>query len=338
MPRSRKAKKISRVSAKKRKPLKRKTRARKALTPPTPPSRSKIVREPVPLQPVKYAVEAQPVSPAPFYQPPRAWESAWPSGELPENYGDNLIYALVRDPYWIYVYWEIQRDHQERTLGQVGGNWNQVKSILRVYDLTENRGFPSFYDITLHGLANNWYIEAQPNRTYAIEIGLLHEDGRYAALARSNEVTTPRSGMSEVIDEEWMSIDFDKMYALSGGFGIGKSSLELKQLMEQRLWQAISSGSGMGASPVKIKAKGFWFTVDCELILYGATEPDAKVTVQGKPVELRPDGTFTLRFALPDGKLVLDAKALSADRSEEINIRPTVTRKTQQPASRSKSK
>ena len=78
--------------------------------------------------------------------------------------------------------------------------------------------------------------------------------------------------------------------------------------------------------------------MDCELILYGATEPDAKVTVQGKPVALRPDGTFTLRFALPDGKLVLDAKALSADGAQEINVSPTVTRKTKKPAFRSNSK
>ena len=25
--------------------------------------------------------------------------------ELPENYGDNQIYLIVRDPYWVYAYW-----------------------------------------------------------------------------------------------------------------------------------------------------------------------------------------------------------------------------------------
>ncbi len=256
--------------------------------------------------------------------------------ELPDNYGDNQIYLLVRDPYWIYSYWEIQHWHQQRALAELGGNWDNVKSILRIHDVTNPDG-ASFFDITLSGLANSWYLETQPNHTLFVEIGLLRNDGRFLALARSNTVTTPRAGMSDVIDEQWMSIDFDKLYALSGGFQVGRSSLELKQLMEERLRGAISSGSGVGlissiSSPVKIRKRGFWFVLDCELIVYGATEPDAKVVFQGKEIKLRPDGTFSLRFALPDGRFVLDAHAFSADGIEERVIIPTVTRTTERPA------
>ena len=86
-------------------------------------------------------------------------------------------------------------------------------------------------------------------------------------------------------------------------------------------------------SPVRVqKERSFWFVLDCELIVYGATEPDAKVTLQGNPVKLRPDGTFTLRFALADGKQVLDAHAYSADGVEERVIVPIVERKTERPA------
>lgn len=56
---------------------------------------------------------------------------------------------------------------------------------------------------------------------------------------------------------------------------------------------------------------GFWFNVNAELIVYGATEPDAHVTIDGEPIRLRPDGSFTLRFALPDGDYALRAKAVS---------------------------
>ena len=52
---------------------------------------------------------------------------------------------------------------------------------------------------------------------------------------------------------------------------------------------------------------------DAELILYGATEPDAAVTVGGRTIKLRPDGTFSYRFALPDGHYELPAVATSAD-------------------------
>ena len=48
------------------------------------------------------------------------------------------------------------------------------------------------------------------------------------------------------------------------------------------------------------------------MIIYGATEPDAKVTLGGHEIRLRPDGTFSYRFALPDGKYDLPAVAVSA--------------------------
>ncbi len=262
------------------------------------------------------------------YEPPR---------ELPWSYGDNHIYVLIRDPYWLYSYWEIQKDHQDKILGKLGGSWDHVVSVLRVYDITDRKINAPFFDILLQNMASCWYINVQPNRSYVVEIGLLHKDGRFVALARSNEVTTPRAGMSEIIDEQWMGLDFDKMYALSGGFQVGKSSMELKKLMEERLRGAISSGSGAGvissmASPVKIKKRGFYFWLECELIIYGGTEPDATVTMQGRPVKLRPDGTFTLRYALPDGKFVFDAHAHSADGVEERVITPIVARNTERPA------
>jgi hypothetical protein len=66
-----------------------------------------------------------------------------------------------------------------------------------------------------------------------------------------------------------------------------------------------------GAAP---KAeKSFWFNVNAELIVYGATEPGAKVTLGGHEIKLRPDGTFSYRFALPDGAYDLPAVAVSTD-------------------------
>lgn len=72
------------------------------------------------------------------------------------------------------------------------------------------------------------------------------------------------------------------------------------------------------------RKKSFWFNVNAELIIYGATEPDAAVSIGGRRIRLRPDGTFSFRFALPDGNYELPAVAVSADgddtRSAELKF------------------
>jgi hypothetical protein len=103
-------------------------------------------------------------------------------------------------------------------------------------------------------------------------------------------------------------------------------SLEITELIRRKLAHEISSlgASQFGISSVGVsslsspfggmeKSKGFWFNVNAELIIYGATEPNAKVTLGGHEIKLRADGTFSFRFALPDGKYDLPAVAVSAD-------------------------
>jgi uncharacterized protein len=75
--------------------------------------------------------------------------------------------------------------------------------------------------------------------------------------------------------------------------------------------------------------KRFWLTVNAELVLYGATEPEAKVTTGGRPIRLRPDGTFSYRFALPDGQYPLHLTATSADGEDTRSIQLHFGRSTQ---------
>lgn len=176
------------------------------------------------------------------------------SHELPSGYGDHFIYAMVRDPYWIYVYWEILKEHQERALAQLGGDWKHVKSILRISNIINATGKVSFFDIVLNNMAIDWSISVTPNQGYIVELGLLHNDGRFVMLVRSNEVRTPRAGMSDIIDEEWMSVDFEKLYALSGGLLKGDGSIGML-----REWLQSSPTSGFKKIPslktLKLKRK-----------------------------------------------------------------------------------
>lgn len=77
---------------------------------------------------------------------------------------------------------------------------------------------------------------------------------------------------------------------------------------------ASSPSSPYGGTPPG--PQGFWFNINAEVVLYGATEPSASVTIGGQPVPLRSDGSFSLRFILPDGDYELPVTAVSADGTE----------------------
>jgi hypothetical protein len=247
--------------------------------------------------------------------------------EFPAGYGDNRIILMVRDPHWLYTYWEVNENRRGEIRQQIGDDaFYRSREFLRVHD----EGSRKHHDIEVGG-ARNWYVHVPAaNRTYYVEIGFLTPDGRFIAAARSNNVTTPLDTMSDVIDEQWMIPDWDKMYALSGGFGLGRSSGEIKELMKKRFQSEASSGWLFSpSSPTrKLGERPFWLVANCELIVYGATEPSATVTVQGRKINLKEDGTFSLRFALPDGRQVIPIEAIRDDGAQRRKITPQVERKT----------
>ncbi len=95
------------------------------------------------------------------------------------------------------------------------------------------------------------------------------------------------------------------------------SSLDLTGKTPRPL-QELPTSPGGNSSPFGgfQAAKSFWFNVNAELIIYGATEPNATVTIGGRPIPLRPDGSFTYRFALPDGQYELPVVAVSSDQTD----------------------
>jgi uncharacterized protein len=74
--------------------------------------------------------------------------------------------------------------------------------------------------------------------------------------------------------------------------------------------------SELGKAPTLGREKGFWFNVNAEIVLYGATDPKAKIWIGDREIKLRADGTFSYRFALPDGAYDLPINAVSADRED----------------------
>jgi hypothetical protein len=258
---------------------------------------------------------------------------------MPDGYTKDRLVVMVRDPYWLHAYWELTRQGVRRAEAAMGQEWHTARPVLRLLEVSSSGTTSSservLRDIDIHGGVNNWYVDVQePPRSFRLDIGYLAAGGRFFMLARSNVVTTPRAGVSDAMDENWIDVarNFDKIYAMSGGYTGNGAASDLQELFEERLRRPMGSPMttqfGSGANGVPARRRSFSFDVDAELIVFGSTEPDAHVTLQGDPVRLRPDGTFTVRFNMPNCRQVIPAVASSADGVEQRTIILAVERNT----------
>ncbi|MEH1786377.1 DUF4912 domain-containing protein [Nostoc sp.] len=88
------------------------------------------------------------------------------------------------------------------------------------------------------------------------------------------------------------------------------------------------SGVGFSASAVPVRPRKFWLIADAELIVYGATEPDATVTIGGRPIKLNPDGTFRFQMSFQDGLIDYPILAVAADGEQTRSIQMKFNRET----------
>ncbi|MFH1502091.1 MAG: DUF4912 domain-containing protein [Candidatus Eisenbacteria bacterium] len=158
------------------------------------------------------------------------------SFEYPETHGENAIALMVRDPYWLFAYWEFAPELRGELVARIGEEaLLRSRTVLRVYDVTgtEPERAAGHYDIDVAPEARNWYINVpRVEREYCVDVGLIAPDGSFIVIARSNRVSLPPVGPSDEVDEEWVTVDgLKELYAKvdahrgpssgSGGWGSG---------------------------------------------------------------------------------------------------------------------
>lgn len=259
------------------------------------------------------------------------------TGTAGGNKNDRAV-LLVRDAYWLHVNWEISRQSILRAKKAMAQQWHVASPIIRLLEVDAGNTTSSaeriVRDIPIHGGVQNWYIDiTESPKSYQVLIGYLAPDGEFFVVSRTNAVNTPSPGSSDSIDQHWSDIadDYEKVYAQSGGYD-SDSSTEMQKLFEERLRRPMGSPSvirfGVGSDGVLKRDHDFAFEVNAEMIVYGSTKPDARVTLGGKPVKLRPDGTFTVRMSLPDRRQVLPVVASSSDGVEQRTTVLAIERNT----------
>jgi hypothetical protein len=98
-------------------------------------------------------------------------------------------------------------------------------------------------------------------------------------------------------------------------------SLEITETLRRRLLELGSSGLPSSLSSIpRSQDRSFSMHVNAELILYGGTVPGSKVTVDGREIHLRPDGSFSYHFTFPDGRFHIPIAASAPDGLEERSV------------------
>ncbi len=252
---------------------------------------------------------------------------------------DRLV-LMVRDSYWLQAIWTVTRLSVQRAEAALSEHWHTAGPVLRLLEVdgghTTSTAERVVREIEVHGGVTNWYIDVNnPPHSYRVELGYKAGNGRFFSLCRSNIVHTPAPDSGDVIDGNWTDVaaNYERVYALSGGYNDDNNqSGELQELFEERLRRPMgntkTSQFGSGAERVLNRHRDLEFSVDAEMILYGRTKPDAKVTLGGEPIKLRPDGSFTVRQPLPDKRQVLPVVASSPDGVEQRTIVIAIERNT----------
>jgi hypothetical protein len=147
------------------------------------------------------------------------------------------------------------------------------------------------------------------------------------------QVRIPRDLTATESEEFFGYMDDEERRRMGGSF-------EITEMLRKRFENALSSGQWVSSaggwvssvsSPFGAsfgKPRGFHMHVNAELIIYGGTEPSAKVRIDGENIALSPDGTFAYHFVLPDGKFHIPIEATSADGVETRSALLSVLRMT----------
>lgn len=113
---------------------------------------------------------------------------------FPESYGRSRVRLLVKDPEWLFAFWDVDARALDELRARYGERVVALSRLsLRVSDAAQGGG----QLILLPAGARSWYVRTDAERrAYRAELGMTLPSGEFRVLATSNTVTVPRRGPS----------------------------------------------------------------------------------------------------------------------------------------------
>ncbi len=288
----------------------------------------------------------------------------------PRPQAETRVVFLPRDPQWAYVFWEIAEDDRQEAMAA-----GASQLCLRVADVTGLPGGSShphtLQEVVVDSHATEWYLPVPlSDRDYRVELGYRKGSiGGWIPLAFSSVARVPALHPSEQILDQFVPFSLDtssspaplptlpgepsdsglheRRYqkAPAPGRHLGRGSEAFHELDHESAAGLQASGVGFwasgrtesGAGLVPARQRSFWLVADAELIVYGATDPSAHLSIGSEEVPLSPEGTFRIQVPFRDGVQVYPIEAIAADgeqsRSITLEFRRTTPEDNSNPAS-----
>ena len=278
---------------------------------------------------------------------------------------ETRVVFLPRDPQWAYVFWEIS-DADRKSAQKEGANRLCLR-LADVTGMQDGSAHPhTLQEVPVDSHSTEWYLPVPLcDRDYRVELGY-RIGSTWMSLAFSSVARVPALHPSEQILDQFVPFSLDaapaapvapaprpaadpsdsglheRLYqsatvhvrtrrvgseefqeasdssADSDRFGLSDSGIGL--------WASGRNESGLGGVPAR--QRSFWLVADAELIVYGATDPSARLTIGGEEVPLSTDGTFRIQVPFRDGEQVYAIEATAADGEQKRNITLNFERQT----------
>jgi uncharacterized protein len=271
---------------------------------------------------------------------------------LPESYGTGRLLLAARDPHWLYAHWDLTAQQQSKynalsvdrhLVVRVAEGVSEGGQMSEVHVHPESR----HWFIHAEHAAAQYVAELgyyRPRRRWVTvasstpavtppERPSADRDVRFATIPAHRRLTELVALAKQAIPAGLPPVQEAREDALAELIAqrlAREAVADLAAAPELApLWQEAGALPAMlaqpaplgGASefmssamaPVEQRPAGFWLNVNADLVIYGATEPGASVTIGGRPLDLRPDGTFSYRYTLPDGEHSVTLSAMSAE-------------------------
>lgn len=222
------------------------------------------------------------------------------------------VVLMARNPTSAYVYWHLS------ATGIPGG---AQPLVLRLYE--DYPGPGTGESRVLHEIdanaphASSYFDSLVGDGRYHAELGTRSPDGHFTCLFKSNPATTPRDAQTVVhrvnhtvefgvSETEVRSYYRELMASLNPHRRrriANRTARESRDSSDQTdvLSSWVLGGSEQNPHP----SPTTFIDVQAELVVYGRTQAGTQLKLEGQPITVREDGTFSLRLALPPGELKL---------------------------------